>query len=74
MLSTLSSGRAVSALINDFTSWAGGKLMGGEPAKPMPVAAVNAHGAAELHSEAEAGKKAEASSYNKLMSYLRPSR
>ena len=58
---TLRLGNTVSAMFNDFTSWAGGKLMGGEPAKPQLSAEGNAHAAAELQSEAETGKKREAS-------------
>ena len=55
---------AVSAMINDFASWAGGKLGGKDAARPPATAAgpeETAFAAAQLQSDAEAGKKAEAS-------------
>ena len=54
-------GRAASALVNDFTTWAGVKLRGGEAPKPVSDAVVNSYAAAELQSEAETGRKGEAS-------------
>ena len=55
---------AVSAMFNDFASWAGGKLGGRDAARPPATAAdpaAEAYAAAQLHSDAEAGKGVEAS-------------
>jgi hypothetical protein len=51
-------------MINDFASWAGGKLSGNDTARPPAAAAApeaTAFAAAQLQSDAEAGKKVEAS-------------